>query len=214
MMVAALFVQKNGAYFGLPDVDPWDEARDARKYKGPHRVVAHPPCERWGRYWSGGPSAKVRRLKGDDNGCFLSALWTVRQWGGVLEHPQATHAWERFGLRRPKAGAGWWAGDGWQWGDPRMPRGRDWVCEVEQGHYGHPARKKTWLYVVSNGALPALAWGPSKGIRLDEGFHSAAERKAARTAGVKPVKRLTTAQNLATPPAFRDQLLSIARGDS
>ena len=25
-MIAALFVHKGGAYFGLPDVDPWDEA--------------------------------------------------------------------------------------------------------------------------------------------------------------------------------------------
>ena len=43
-MIAALFVHKGGAYFGLPDVDPWDEARDARLYPGPHPVVAHPPC--------------------------------------------------------------------------------------------------------------------------------------------------------------------------
>jgi hypothetical protein len=29
MMVAALFVQTNGVYFGLPNVDPWDIQRDA-----------------------------------------------------------------------------------------------------------------------------------------------------------------------------------------
>lgn len=67
--VAALFVARGGCYFGLPDVDPWDEQRDARLYVGPYPVVAHPPCERWGRYWYGGPSAKVRRVKGDDSGC-------------------------------------------------------------------------------------------------------------------------------------------------
>jgi hypothetical protein len=42
-MIAALFVQTGGAYFGIEDVDPWDEPRDARKYFGPHPVVAHPP---------------------------------------------------------------------------------------------------------------------------------------------------------------------------
>lgn len=65
-MIAALFVAVGGGYFGLPDVDPWDAERDARLYAGPWPVVAHPPCERWGRYWSGGPSAKVRRELGDD----------------------------------------------------------------------------------------------------------------------------------------------------
>lgn len=29
-MIAALYVVKGGCYFGLPDVDPWDKARDAR----------------------------------------------------------------------------------------------------------------------------------------------------------------------------------------
>ena len=28
--VAALYVETGGCYFGLPNVDPWDEARDAR----------------------------------------------------------------------------------------------------------------------------------------------------------------------------------------
>jgi len=105
-MIAALFVESNGPYFGLPNVDPWDEARDARKYKGPYPVIAHPPCERWGRYWSGGPSAKVKRKKGDDNGCFVSAFASVRYYGGILEHPEASHAWTHFGLLKPNPHGG------------------------------------------------------------------------------------------------------------
>jgi hypothetical protein len=50
IVIAALYVERGGPYFGIEGVDPWDEARDARTYAGPHPVVAHPPCERWGRY--------------------------------------------------------------------------------------------------------------------------------------------------------------------
>jgi len=201
-VIAALFVETDGVYFGFDDIDPWDVTRDARLYGELWPVVAHPPCDRWGRYWSGGPSAKVKRELGDDDGCFASALANVRRCGGVLEHPEASHAFRIYNLGIPRDGS-------WQ----RADDCDGCITQVEQGHYGHPARKKTWLYVsgVPAARLPALKWGPSTGARLDEGFHSKAERDAARAAGVKPRKRLSTAQNLATPIPFRDLLLAIAR---
>lgn len=213
-MIAALCVDANGPYAGLPDVDVWDVTRDARTYAGPWPVVAHPPCERWGRYWGGGPSARVRRTLGDDGGCFEAALGAVRRYGGVLEHPEASHAFAAYGIVRPRMGMGWEVADRYPSLAPlgkAWPAGYAWVCQVEQGHYGHPARKKTWLYYVGKTPPPNLEWGPSEGIRLDEGFHSRAERLAARAAGQAPVKRLSKLQNLRTPTAFRDVLLSIAR---
>lgn len=208
--VAALFVETDGCYFGLPDVDPWDRERDARLYAGPHPVVAHPPCQRWGRYWSGGPSAKVRRKLGDDDGCFESALRSVRRWGGVLEHPEGSHAFKAHGLATPEWRKGWesaWDGHGY-------------VCCVAQGNYGHRARKLTWLYVArmpvfgGEPRIPDLDWTiPSPSSRLDYGYHSAKERRE-RHGDVSPrvnLSRLTASENLATPPAFRDMLLSLAR---
>lgn len=47
-MISALYVETEDAYFGLTAVDPWDEARDARRYTGPLPVVAHPPCQALG----------------------------------------------------------------------------------------------------------------------------------------------------------------------
>lgn len=204
MEVAALFVETGGCYFGLLGVDPWDEARDARKYAGPHPVVCHSPCQRWGRYWHGGVRAGQRgKYKlGDDGGCFKAALAAVRAYGGVLEHPADSHAWAHFGLKKPKRHAGWQKAD--EFGGM--------TCYVEQGHYGHMSRKGTWLYAVSESPLPELNW--SRGAQR---IHPVAlarygYEKARRIGMVAMVggKDRTRIRN-ATPLPFRDVLLSIAR---
>lgn len=208
-MIAALFVEPapRGVYQDLSNVDPWDEKRDARLYAGPWPVVAHPPCERWGRYWYGGPMLhKLGRRKklGDDQGCFEAALKAVRRWGGVLEHPEASHAWRAYGLVRPPRSGGWIAADSFG----------GFTCCVEQGHYGHRARKMTWLYVVGGSAPVTLIWGPSSaGVRLDLGFHSKAERRAAQRLGTlraHGVNRMPRGECSVTPIPFRDLLISIA----
>lgn len=198
--IAALFVETDGVYYGLPDVEPWDKARDARTYAGPYPVVAHPPCERWGRYWGGGPSAKVPRKLGDDDGCFAAALTSVRRFGGVLEHPEGSHAWRAHELNTPPRHGGWVVAD-WLGG---------WTCCVEQGWYGHKARKATWLY--ANGIeLRSLMWGSAPGTfnLLDEGYHSKEERARKIKTGI--CQRLSKRQRAATPLEFRDLLLSIGR---
>lgn len=199
-MIAALYVISDGPYYRIDDVDMWDKYRDARLYQGPWPVVAHPPCARWGRYWSGGPNPNQKRKKlGDDDGCFYHALRCVRDYGGVLEHPEASHAWRVFGLLSPPRWGGWVnAGDG-----------LGWTCCVEQGHYGHRARKATWLYSVEC-ILPSLRWGKSKAnMRLDEGYHSTEERKKKKRMGI--ISRLSKRQRIETPVAFRDMLLNMAR---
>lgn len=224
--IAALFVEKNGVYSSLPDVELWDKSRDARNYAGTRPVVCHPPCARWGRYATGGSSAKVRLTKGADEGCFAAALASVRQWGGVLEHPKDSAAFAAFGLLHPPRSGGWVpAGDG-----------IGWVACVEQGNFGHRARKATWLYAAHT-ELPALTWGRSgKRCVLDLGFHTAEERrrfynppkgmtKEEREARCLALERYAVAtgkelcvpermhrkERLATPVPFRDLLLSIAR---
>ena len=152
-MIAALFVQPNGIYSRMEGLDPWPESRDARTYAGPWRVVAHPPCAAWGRYSKPHPGSLARGpLRGDDGGCFAAALASVRAWGGVLEHPQGSAAWPHFQLPSPAPEGGW---------SRNLLRQQEWVCQVDQGHYGHAARKPTWLLYVGGYPPPALAWGPS-----------------------------------------------------
>jgi len=200
--IAALYVEADGPYINVPGVDAWTVKQDARTYNGPHPVVAHPPCKRWGRYWSGGPSARVRRKLGDDDGCFAAALYAVRTFGGVIEHPEASAAREWFGLpAAPRLGWGW-SNDADKYG------GRS--CVVAQGRYGHRARKLTWLYAVLP-SFPLLDVRDFVGVRIEDGFHTNAERAAARARGVVPVKRLGRRERLLTPLPFRDLLLDMAR---
>lgn len=196
-MIAALYVQPDGVYSGLDGVDLWDEARDARTYPGSSPVVAHPPCARWGRFAHGGPAAPHTRTPGDDGGCFAAALASVRRWGGVLEHPAHSHAWLAHGLPWPPA-------RGWQ-----QDVDGGWCCLVEQGAYGHKARKATWLYAVGT-ALPSLKWGAAEGdfLPFDGWYHRQKDHARARKTG--QLQRLSHKGRAATPPEFRDLLISLA----
>lgn len=208
-MIAALFVKTGGAYYGLPQVDPWDEARDARLYAGPWPVVAHPPCQRWGKLWAGQPlwikRTGERKVKGDDGGCFLAALTAVRQWGGVLEHPCDSHAWEHFGLNKPPRNGGWVVAD-------YLGGGRSgWTCCVEQGRYGHYARKPTWLYAVGCD-LPELDWGKSE-PRFPQWAIDKHGLDYCKRAGELAFQGggKDSAPRIGTPEAFRDLLIGMAR---
>lgn len=142
MTVAALYVDTaRGPYPALPGVDCWGFAsrsgvqmdllappdRDARDYRGPWPVVAHPPCGPWGRFWwnyRGGEGARE---------CGPRAVEQAREWGGIVEHPSESGLWRALDLPLP--------------GAPEDRHGGRTV-EVEQCDWGHPARKRTWLYVV------------------------------------------------------------------
>ena len=199
--VAALYVEPKGVYVGVPGVDPWDEARDARKYRGPHRVVCHPPCQRWGKFWHGSTRKPHQYRLGEDGGCFAAALTAVRNYGGVLEHPADSLAWDYFGLRKPKRGEGWVQADSYGC----------MTCYVEQGHYGHASRKPTWL-LANAPELPELDWSRGKQRLPDWMIERYGYEKARRIGVVAMIggKDKTALRN-GTPPPFRDVLLSIAR---
>lgn len=206
--IAALYVQTGGAYFNLPGIQPWDENADARMYGGPHPVVAHPPCQRWGKLWAGQPlwikRTGERKRKGDDLGCFKAALFDVRRFGGVLEHPWGSHAWPHFGLSKPPRAGGWIRADDY-----------GWTCCVEQGRYGHYSPKPTLLYAVGVDPLPDLRWGVTK-VRDEDFPPDAVARhgiKYCRRAGLLAFKGggKDSAPRIHTPNEFRDMLIAMAR---
>lgn len=195
--IAALFVETNGRYFGMPNVDPWDVIRDARKYDGSLPVVAHPPCFLWVNLAAVNWKRYQRELPawypgGTDGGCFASALAAVRRCGGVLEHPAGSWAWAVHELARP-------FGPGWQSGYFESSGNRyiDWTCEVWQSAYGHKARKRTWLYYVGRNRPRDLNWSRQASTHQVGWFDR-----------IKPT--LSKKEASATPLAFAQALIDLA----
>ena len=192
MQVSALFVECNGAYYGVDGVDPWCIDRDATKYTELNPVICHPPCHRWGKMarvnyarWGG-----EHNRPGNDGGTFKFALEQVIRCGGVLEHPAQTYAWPEYGLTKP-SGIGWTKTD------------NGWVCEVWQSAYGHKANKSTWLFYVGNNAPFDLNWERPKGTH-QVGFQD--QRGKSRN---KPT--LSKRDANATPEQFKQTLINLAR---
>lgn len=190
--VAALFVQADGCYADVPHVDCWPASRDARLYPGRMPVVAHPPCQLWGAMaavnyarWGGD-----HNKPGNDGGCFASALNSVRRYGGVLEHPAKTKAWDAYGLAKPN-------GIGWQ----RTIDG-GWVCEVWQSAYGHRANKATWLYYRGENDPIGLRWDRPEGTHQIGYYDQRGKDRNKPTLGKREAN--------ATPIEFRDELINLA----
>ncbi len=194
--IAALYVETNGVYYGLSDVDPWDEARDARLYAGPWPVVAHPPCQRWCMF-AKGIETRYGYAVGDDGGTFTAALAAVRTFGGVLEHPAHSLAWAVHGLPVPSVRSGW----------TTTLDDVGATAYVEQGRYGLPVRKATWLYAVGV-ELPELRWGFTS--RAGEyKWHQRRDKLVDPRDDPRP--RMRGELSAVTPLAFRDALLDMAR---
>jgi hypothetical protein len=121
--------------------------------------------------------------KRQDDGTFAAALAAVRRWGGVLEHPVYSTAWETFGLPEPM-----------RWGWTRSFVDDGYTTEVDQLAYEHRASKRTWLYVYGC-QLPALRWHT---------LHRPLVRAHDDGGGGRD-------QRSRTPPEFRDELVQLAR---
>lgn len=90
------------------------------------------------------------------------------------------------------------------------------IAEAVHATWPDGADTDPWLLVYRTDDLPRIDWsrGPAPTARLDEGFRSRRERLAAYAEGRRTrdgLPRMGHRERLATPPAFRDLLLSIAR---
>ncbi len=176
--VAALYVDPDGIYTKLLK-HWWDEEKNAKTYLGYLPVVAHPPCGPWGR---------LKFLnKHQDPTCGPRAVEQVRDWGGVLEHPQHSTLWKACGLPRPGELPDMWGG---------------FTVEVNQCDWGHRCKKATWLYCV--GIPRALV---EAGVRSGG---KPTHRITNGSRGDTSLPRVSALEARLTPPAFAEWLIELA----
>lgn len=196
--IAALFVSKKGPYWNDSRFDAWDQERDARDYRGPLPVIAHPPCQRWCQL-----SALVQSKGGAhniafaDSGCFASALQSVMLFGGVLEHPAHSHAFKWHGLVKPLFGS-------WQYVEQAGKQPGYWVTEVWQSTYGHKARKKTWLLYVGKNKPANMKWEKTPAL-----CHVAGMPGVRGVGNERQKAHLSKAESIHTPLLFQTALVEI-----
>jgi hypothetical protein len=192
--VAAIFVDPRGPYPALLGAAAcWDETRDARNYAGPHPVIAHPPCGPWGSLAHMKVPNRARRTQ--DIGCMGPAVAAVRKYGGVLEQPARSKAFAEFGMPLPGARD--------KFGGTTIE-----VCQVE---WGHPARKRTWLYLV--GIPTPEVSSPFPGREPTHWVSGGRKHDRKCSGGVVPpgIKVCSAQQRRRTPIAFAAWLISLAR---
>lgn len=191
--VAALFVDRNGPYPSMPDVDAWTIERDARYYAGPHPVVAHPPCGAWGT---------LRHLASrslNEKDCGPSAVNSVFLYGGALEQPAKSKLWEHCGLPLP-------------FEKTNVAR-EGFSISVQQVAWGHVARKSTWLFFFGIERDLVLA-GIRRGGTPTHWVSGSRRRKGgAVRGGLVPlgIKVCSDEQRRRTPVLFAQWLVSLAR---
>lgn len=183
--VVALYVDPRGPYPGL--VREWYDAdRNAMTYRGDLPVVAHPPC---------GPWSRLSQLHKDARELALAphALAIVQRCGGVLEHPAGSKLFEACGLPKPDAAG----------------RNGGFTIEVQQCDWGHPARKRTWLFICGlRQDLP-----PMPEPREPTHWASGGRTRSSRQGSPVPpgIKICSAQQRRRTPLAFAAWLLEVAR---
>ena len=200
--VAALYVDPvRGPYGKMAGVDAWGWERNAKQYKGPHPVIAHPACGSWGRFWW-----RYTGKEGDA-ACALTAVKQVRKYGGVLEHPAMSNLWDDAGRysRSAKRTAGQKSRPKGLFDLPKPGEKPDrfggYSIAVNQSDWGHPARKATWLYIVGVPKQELPARPPPRAAT-----HTITTSGKAR--GSLP--ELTKSKRHLTPPKFAAWLKAIA----
>ena len=109
--IAVLCAARKTAYRDIPNVEVYDEVRDARTFQGGMPVIAHPPCRRWTKFGRDMLKGFSKRHPGhappspdeieNERQLGLQCVRMVQVNGGIVEQPAKSGLWEAAGLPLP-----------------------------------------------------------------------------------------------------------------
>lgn len=136
MKFPVLFTSSKGYYQGDDRFNPFDISRDAFSYSGSGPVICHPPCRLFSRM------RKFSTAPGCERLLAFYSVWMVRQYGGILEHPEGSALFKMFGFDLSGA----------------VDNYGGFIRSVDLSWFGFKARKRTYLYFcgLKPGELPAM----------------------------------------------------------
>jgi hypothetical protein len=143
-----------------------------------------------------------------DADCAPRAVEQVRRWGGVLEHPAGSKLWEHCGLPLPTSERDPEGACPTRWADSFG----GYTIELDQVEWGHPARKRTWLYLVGvpRSALEAPPFPGREPTRRVSGRRGR-PTQAKHPAWAEQLPRCSDTERRRTPPLFAEYLVRLAR---
>lgn len=128
--IKVYFVANRSNYKKVNGFDCYDEKRNALLFPPVEPAIYHPPCRLFSklRCFSNAPVS--------EKWCAYWAMYFVRVYGGVVEHPFDSQIWKIHGISQVNVVDEF---------------GGFWLV-VDQHWFGFPTRKRTGLYIV--GILP------------------------------------------------------------
>ena len=148
---SVLFARTDSIYKAL-GCDVWDLERNALLWPGGNPVIAHPPCRSWGTL------RKLAKPRPGEKALAAWAVYQVREFGGVLEHPANSRLWPELNLPRPG----------------EVDEYEGWTYIAPQWWWGHRAEKLTRFYIVGTRNLPEVPY------RIGEAERVVTNRKGIR----------------------------------
>jgi hypothetical protein len=109
-MITVLCADSKSNYYYIPDLDIYDQVRDAYTFRGSNPVITHAPCQQWSRLKAfSKPNHKEKELAWF---CYN----TVMRNGGIFEHPYGSSFWEHVSKKNVYSVDQFW------WGFPARKR--------------------------------------------------------------------------------------------